>query len=104
MASAISWECWDASSIPSPVQWVKDPALPQLQLTLQLFMPWRGQRTVQTGLRREPRKREKKKKKNPQNESMATLKQCKIKIRGIESKIVIFNVIVTSHVTSQWCH
>ena len=35
---------------------------------------------------------------------MATLKQCKIKIRGIESKIVIFNVIVTSHVTSQWCH
>ena len=49
-------------------------------------------------------KEEKKKKKNPQNESMATLKQCKIKIRGIESKIVIFNVIVTSHVTSQWCH
>ena len=32
----VSWEHWDADSIPSPAQWVKDPALLQLQLRSQL--------------------------------------------------------------------
>ena len=32
--SAVSWECWDAGSIPRPARWVKDPGLQQLQLWL----------------------------------------------------------------------
>ena len=36
---------WDASLIPGPEQWVKDPALPQQWLRLQLWLrsdPWTG--------------------------------------------------------------
>ena len=39
----VSWECWDAGSIPSLTQWVQDLALPQLQLRSQLWIgsnPW----------------------------------------------------------------
>lgn len=38
-----SWELWDAGSIPSPVQWVKDPLLLPPWCTLQIqfgFSPW----------------------------------------------------------------
>ena len=40
-----SWECWNTGLIPGPAQWVKDLALLQLQLTLQLQFgpdPWPG--------------------------------------------------------------
>ena len=30
----MSWEQWDAGSVPSPAQWVKDPMMPQPQLQL----------------------------------------------------------------------
>ena len=39
----VSWECWDAGLIPSPAQWVKDLAMPQLWLRSQLQLesdPW----------------------------------------------------------------
>ena len=45
MGSVASLECWDACSIPSPAQWVKEPALLQLQHRLQLKLgpdPWPG--------------------------------------------------------------
>lgn len=34
MGLMASWEHWDTGSTPGLVQWVKDPALPQLQLRL----------------------------------------------------------------------
>ena len=34
--SALALECWDAGLILSPLQWIKDRALPQLQRRLQL--------------------------------------------------------------------
>ena len=35
----MSWEGWNAGLTPGPAQWVKDPALPQLQLGSD---PWPG--------------------------------------------------------------
>ena len=35
---AASWKRWDASSIHSPAQWVKDPAWSLLQSTLRLWL------------------------------------------------------------------
>ena len=43
MGSAASWECSDAGSVPGPPQWLKDLALPQLQLRSRLRLrsdPW----------------------------------------------------------------
>ena len=43
MGSGVSWEHWDEGLIPSPAQWVRDPALLQVQLRLQLWLrsdPW----------------------------------------------------------------
>ena len=40
-----TWEHWDVGWIPSPAQWVKDPALLQLWLRSQLQLrsdPWPG--------------------------------------------------------------
>ena len=45
MGSVVSWEHGDAGLIPSPAQWVKDLALPQLWLRVQLRFrsdPWPG--------------------------------------------------------------
>ena len=36
MGSAVSWEHWNAGSIPGPSQWVEDLSLPQLWLRSQL--------------------------------------------------------------------
>lgn len=58
MGSAASCEHWDKGSIPSQEQWVKDPTLPQLRLSLQLWLgsdPWPGNTTGP------PKKKEKKK-------------------------------------------
>ena len=43
MGSVVSCEHWDTGLIPSLVQWVKDPALPELWLRSQLQLrsdPW----------------------------------------------------------------
>lgn len=45
MGSVASGEYWDAGSIPSPTQWIKDTVLPQLQLGSRLWLrpdPWPG--------------------------------------------------------------
>ena len=42
-SGAASWEHWDTGLIPCPAQWVKDLALPQLQLWSHLWLksdPW----------------------------------------------------------------
>ena len=43
VVAVVSWEHWVTSSIPGPAQCVKDPALPELQLMLALWLgsdPW----------------------------------------------------------------
>ena len=43
MGSAASWQCWDTGSNPRLARLVKNLALPQLQLRLQLLLgsdPW----------------------------------------------------------------
>ena len=56
MGCATSWELWDAGSIPSLVQWVKGPGLPQLWLRLQLWLgydPWPWSATYHGAAKRE---------------------------------------------------
>ena len=57
----VSLERWDSGSIPSLVQWVKDPALPHLRHTSQLRLrsyPWPGNSYA----RGQPKKRKRKRK------------------------------------------
>ena len=51
----MSWECWDAGSIPSLAQWVKDLVLQQLWLRLHLWLrsdPWPRSSICQSGQKR----------------------------------------------------
>ena len=60
------WEPWDAVSIPSPTQCVKDLAWPQLQLRSQLWLrsgPWH-----RNSICHRAAKKEKKKEKKERNE------------------------------------
>ena len=38
MGLAASWEHWEVGLVPGPAQWVKDLALPQLWLSLRLWL------------------------------------------------------------------
>lgn len=53
MASTVSLQCWDASLIPRPAQWVKDLILPQLRLRAD---PWLGNSICQGAAKKEKRK------------------------------------------------
>ena len=48
MGSMVSWEHWDAGSIPGPAQRIENPVLPQLQFGSKLWLgsdPWPGNST-----------------------------------------------------------
>ena len=67
--SSSSWKHWDTGSIPHPTQWVKDPALLQLQLRSQVGLrcdPW-----PRNSICRGAAKKKGKKKRNPSRSSLA---------------------------------
>ena len=64
MGLTVSWEHWDAGSIPSPAQWVKKLVLPQPQFRLRLRLrsdPWPGN-SICLGAAKQKKKRKRKEK------------------------------------------
>ena len=62
MGAAASWEPWDAGFIPSPAQWIKDSALSQLRLRLQLQLrsdPWPGNSVCHGAAKKKKKKKKK---------------------------------------------
>ena len=67
MRLLVSWERWDTGSIPSPAQRVKDLALPQLSLRLQLwlrFNPWLKNSMCHGSAKKGKKKKKKERKRN----------------------------------------